>query len=54
MEQRKATASSDYVAKLSGVPKLSNEQKTAKLNQIWSADTTADKSAAFKRIGQAI
>lgn len=52
MENRKAVASSDYVAKLSGVPKLSNEQKTAKINQIWNADTTSDKSAAFKRIGQ--
>jgi len=52
MEQRKAVAASDYVAKLSGVPKLSNEQKTAKIQQIWSADTTPDKSAAFKRLGQ--
>jgi hypothetical protein len=52
MDNRKAVASSDFVSKLSGVPKLSKEQKTAKLQQIWSADTSGDKSAAFKRIGQ--
>ena len=49
---RKAVKSEDFVAKLAGVPKLSNEQKTAKLNQIWSADTDPAKRGAFKRIAQ--
>jgi len=49
---RKAVKSEDFVAKLAGVPKLSDEQKTAKLNQIWAADTDADKRGAFRRIGQ--
>jgi hypothetical protein len=49
---RKAVKSQDYVSKLAGVPKLSDEQKTAKLQQIWSADTDTDKRGAFRRIGQ--
>jgi len=49
---RKAVKSEDYVSKLAGVPKLSDEQKTAKLQQIWAADTDADKRGAFRRIGQ--
>lgn len=49
---RKAVKSGDFVAKLAGVPKLSDEQKTAKLNQIWSADTDAQKRGAFQRIGE--
>jgi hypothetical protein len=53
----KAIKSDDYVSKAqqykaSGNPTLTNEQKTAKLNQIWSADTSSDKKAAFERIGQ--
>jgi hypothetical protein len=49
---RKAVKSDDYVSKVSGVLKLSDEQKTAKLQQIWSADTDPDKRGAFRRIGQ--
>lgn len=49
---RKAVKSEDFVSKLAGVPKLSDEQKTAKLQQIWSADTDQDKRGAFRRIGQ--
>lgn len=49
---RKATKSDDFVSKLAGVPKLSDEQKTAKLQQIWSADTDQEKRGAFRRIGQ--
>lgn len=49
---RKAVKSSDYAQKLSGIPKLTDEQKTAKLQQIWSADTDPDKRGAFRRIGQ--
>jgi hypothetical protein len=49
---RKAVKSEDFVSKLAGVPKLSDEQKTAKLQQIWSADTDSDKRGAFRRIGQ--
>jgi hypothetical protein len=49
---RKAVKSDDFVSKLAGVPKLSDEQKTAKLQQIWAADTDADKRGAFRRIGQ--
>jgi hypothetical protein len=51
-QNRKSIKSSDYISKLAGVPKLNDEQKTAKLNQIWSADTDPDKRGAFKRIGQ--
>ena len=49
---RKAVKSSDYTQKLSGLPKLTDEQKTSKLQQIWSADTDPDKRGAFRRIGQ--
>jgi len=49
---RKAVKSEDFAAKLAGVPKLSDEQKTAKLQQIWEADTDAEKRGAFRRIGQ--
>lgn len=49
---RKAVKSEDYATKLAGIPKLSDEQKTAKLQQIWAADTDADKRGAFRRIGQ--
>jgi len=49
---RKAVKSDDFVEKLSGLPKLSDEQKTAKLQQILAADTDADKRGAFRRIGQ--
>lgn len=49
---RKAVRSEDYISKLAGVPKLTGEQKTAKLNQIMSADTDPEKRGAFKRIAQ--
>jgi hypothetical protein len=49
---RKAVKSDDFVAKLAGVPKLSDEQKTAKLQQIWNSDNDATKRGAFRRIGQ--
>lgn len=49
---RYATKSDDFVSKLAGMPRLSNEQKTAKLQQIWAADTDPDKRAAFRKIGQ--
>jgi hypothetical protein len=49
---RKAVKSSDFAQKLAGMPKLSDEQKTAKLQQILAADTDADKRGAFRRIGQ--
>jgi hypothetical protein len=49
---RKAVKSDDYVAKLAGVPKLTDEQKTSKLQQIWEADTDTDKRGAFRRVGQ--
>lgn len=49
---RTAVRSEDYISKLAGVPKLTGEQKTAKLNQIWSADTDPNKRGAFKRIAQ--
>jgi hypothetical protein len=49
---RKAVKSDDYAEKLSSLPKLSDEQKTAKLQQILAADTDADKRGAFRRIGQ--
>lgn len=49
---RKAVKSDDFVAKLSGVPKLSDEQKTSKLQQIWQADTDTEKRGAFQRIGE--
>lgn len=49
---RKAVKSSDFEAKLAGLPKLSDEQKTSKIQQIWSADTDVDKRGAFQRIGQ--
>lgn len=49
---RKAVKSDDFISKLAGIPKLSDEQKTAKLQQIWAADTDADKRGAFRRIGQ--
>jgi hypothetical protein len=49
---RKAIKSDDYVSKLAGVPKLSDEQKTAKLQDILAADTDPDKRGAFRRIGQ--
>lgn len=44
--------SRDWATRLDGVPKLSHEKKEAKLNQLWSADTTSNKSASFKKIGQ--
>jgi len=50
--QRRAVKSDDFIAKLAGMPRLSNEQKTAKLQQIWDADTDPGKRAAFQRIGQ--
>ena len=51
--QRRAIKSDDYIAKYaSGVPKLSDEQKTAKLQDIWDADTDPQKRGAFQRIGQ--
>lgn len=50
--ERFAKKSDDYIAKVAGMPKLTNEQKTAKLNQIWAADTDPDKRAAFKKLGQ--
>jgi hypothetical protein len=49
---KRAIKSDDFVSKLAGVPKLTDEQKTAKLNQIWDADTDSDKRGAFRRIGQ--
>lgn len=49
---RFAKKSDDYIAKMAGMPRLSNEQKTAKLQQIWAADTDPDKRAAFRKIGQ--
>jgi len=49
---RKAVKSDDYVSKLSGLPKLSDEQKTAKIQQIMDADTDPSKRGAFRRIGQ--
>ena len=49
---RYATKSDDFISKLAGMPRLSNEQKTAKLQQIWAADTDPDKRAAFRKIGQ--
>ena len=49
---RYATKSDDFISKLGGMPRLSNEQKTAKLQQIWAADTDPDKRAAFRKIGQ--
>jgi len=49
---RKAIKSDDFVSKLAGVPKLTDEQKTAKINQIWAADTDANKRGAWKRIAQ--
>jgi hypothetical protein len=49
---KRAVKSDDFVAKLSGVTKLTNEQKTAKLNQIISADTDPGKRGAFQRIAQ--
>jgi len=51
-QNRTAVRSEDYVSKLAGVPKLTGEQKTAKLNQIWNADTDPGKRGAFKRIAQ--
>jgi hypothetical protein len=51
-QNRTAVRSEDYVSKLAGVPKLTGEQKTAKLNQIWNADTDPNKRGAFKRIAQ--
>lgn len=49
---KRAIKSDDFVSKLAGIPKLTDEQKTAKLQQIWSADTDSDKRGAFRRIGQ--
>jgi hypothetical protein len=49
---RFAKKSEDYIAKHASMPKLSNEQKTAKLNQVWAADTDPEKRGAFRRIGQ--
>jgi hypothetical protein len=49
---RYATKSDDLIGKLAGMPRLSNEQKTAKLNQIWNADTDVEHRAAFRKIGQ--
>ena len=48
-EARQAINSSDYVQKLAGMPKLTNEQKKAKLQTILS-----DKSNAMKRLGVAM
>lgn len=51
--ERTAKKSSDYVKDLEGLPKnLTDTQKTAKIQQLWNADTGSDKSAAWKRIGQ--
>lgn len=48
-EARQAINSNDYVQKLAGMPKLTNEQKKAKLQTILS-----DKSNAMKRLGVAM
>lgn len=49
---RVARSSEYYVQKLAGLPKLSAEDKTAKLKSLWAADTDPDKRNAFKKIGQ--
>jgi len=49
---RKAVKSEDFAAKLAGIPKLSDEQKTSKLQQVWAADTDPGKRGAFQRIGE--
>lgn len=49
---RTAIRSEDYVTKLAGLPKLTNEQKNAKLNKIWQSDPSPRKESAFQRIGQ--
>jgi len=50
--ERRAVRSDDYVVRLEGLPKLSNEQKTSKLQQLWNADPDPSKRGAFQRIGQ--
>lgn len=52
MKTRRAIKSDDYVAKLAGMPKLSDEQKTSKLQELWNADPDPQKRGAFQKIGQ--
>jgi hypothetical protein len=49
---KKAVKSDDFVAKLAGLPKLSDEQKTSKLQAILAADTDPEKRGSFQRIGE--
>lgn len=49
---RTATASTDYVDRLAGQPKLRGEQKRQKLAKIWASDPSTKKEAAFHRLGQ--